>query len=552
MIRHAYRDSWAKLLLGFASVALLSCANAPQGTDAFQRMNANDAQATQAPTEKLLIVDCLTPPQIRRLGALAQTLTPRRAIKASQAECEAYGGEYVASNTNPRDALKLWLPFAEQGDLDAQVQVGELFEKGANGKPDYVSAAQWYERAAKLGYSRAKVNLAALLEHGQGVSRDVPRAQRLFREISGLPPALASVDKPRIQLIEPASLLSGSRLRSASSAAIKAQPGPITVAGRVSSSLAIDRVEVNGQKQTVDTNGLFSTTLTLRNEPLPVAVAAVDASGNRSLSEFLLSAQAGAAAANASSSVKNSASRYALVIANQNYSKGYEKLDTPHADGRAIKSLLEVRYGFQVNLLLDATRRDVLLALNNLRLRVGAGDQILVYYAGHGEMDGITQRGYWIPVDGERRNVSNWISVVDITDQLNAMPARQVMVVADSCYSGTMTRSAVPAIDQQLAEDAQRSAIAQLGNQRSRVVMTSGGLEPVIDGGGGRNSLFARSFIDVLTHINTPMEAQQVHTALSARFLYLSRRLNLQQRPEYGPLRFAGHESGDFVFVPRL
>lgn len=533
---------------------LLSCANAPQSTDVFQRMNATDAASQQAPTEKLLIVDCLTPSQIRRIGALAQTLTPRRAIKASIAECEAYGGEYVASNTNPRDALKLWLPFAEQGDMDAQVQVGELFEKGASGKPDYLSAAQWYERAAKLGNSRAKVNLATLLEKGAGVTRDVPRAQRLFREISGLTaPAsatTASVEIPRIQLIEPPSMMSSLRLRGNNPAVVKALPGPITVAGRVSSSLGIERVEVNGQKQTLDTNGLFSTTLTLSNESLPVAISAFDVSGNRSLTEFLFSAKA--AAELDAPAGKTSSSRYALVIANQNYTKGYEKLSTPYADGRAIRSLLESRYGFQVSLLQDATRRDVLLALNNLRLRVGAGDQILVYYAGHGEMDGVTQRGYWIPVDGERGSVSNWISVVDITDQLNAMPARQVMVVADSCYSGTMTRSAVPAIDQQLAEDAQRNAIAQLGNQRSRVVMTSGGLEPVIDGGGGRNSLFARSFIDVLTHINTPTEAQQVHTALSARFLYLSRRLNLQQRPEYGPLRFAGHESGDFIFVPRL
>jgi uncharacterized protein len=532
----------------------LSCSNAPQSTDVFQRINAADASSQQVPTEKLLIVDCLTPAQVRRIGALAQTLTPRRAIKASQAECEAYGGEYVASNTNPRDALKLWLPFAEQGDTDAQVQVGELFEKGASGKPDYLSAAQWYERATKLGNSRAKVNLATLLEKGTGVTRDVPRAQRLFREISGLTaPAsstITSAEKPRIQLIEPPSMMSSLRMRGKNPAEVKALPGPITVAGRVSSSLGIERVEVNGQKQALDTNGLFSTTLTLSNESLPVAISAFDVSGNRSLTEFLLSAKA--AAELDAPSGKTSTSRYALVIANQNYSKGYEKLSTPHADGRAIRSLLESRYGFQVSLLQDATRRDVLLALNNLRLRVGAGDQILVYYAGHGEMDGVTQRGYWIPVDGERGNLSNWISVVDITDQLTAMPARQVMVVADSCYSGTMTRSAVPAIDQQLAEDAQRSAITQLGNQRSRVVMTSGGLEPVIDGGGGRNSLFARSFIDVLTHINTPTEAQQVHTALSARFLYLSRRLNLQQRPEYGPLRFAGHESGDFVFVPRL
>jgi hypothetical protein len=31
----------------------------------------------------------------------------------------------------------------------------------------------------------------------------------------------------------------------------------------------------------------------------------------------------------------------------------------------------------------------------------------------------------------------------------------------------------------------------------------------------------------------------------------VARRMNFQQRPEYAPIRFAGGESGDFIFVPK-
>jgi uncharacterized caspase-like protein len=175
---------------------------------------------------------------------------------------------------------------------------------------------------------------------------------------------------------------------------------------------------------------------------------------------------------------------------------------------------------------------------------------VLIYYAGHGEIDSVTQRGYWIPVDGEQRDVANWVSIIDVTDQLAAMSARSVFVIADSCYSGTLTRSAVPEIDNALSEEAHRTALRQLQKNRSRIAMTSGGLEPVVDGGGGGHSIFARSLIDVLANLREQVQAQQLFNAVNARFALLAQRLKVTQQPEYAPIRFAGHESGDFVLTP--
>src|SRR5262249_43351894 len=65
----------------------------------------------------------------------------------------------------------------------------------------------------------------------------------------------------------------------------------------------------------------------------------------------------------------------------------------------------------------------------------------------------------------------------DITDTLRGLKAKHVLVVADSCYSGTLTRS----IGVQALDNADAAALART---RARTVMTSGGQEPVSDVGG--------------------------------------------------------------------
>jgi uncharacterized caspase-like protein len=242
--------------------------------------------------------------------------------------------------------------------------------------------------------------------------------------------------------------------------------------------------------------------------------------------------------------------RLALVIANQQY-QHWGKLDTPRADAKSVAAILKDRFGFNVTELHDATRQQLLAALGNLRRQVGPQDQVVVYYAGHGQMDEVTARGYWIPVDGAAKDLAQWVSVIDVTDQLAAMSARHVLVIADSCYSGTLTRSLVPAVDQALTQEQRLAPLKQLSKQRARLAMTSGGLEPVVDGGSVEHSLFARSLLDVLAQVRAPLAAQELHAAVAARFAHLARRLKIRQQPQYGPIGFAGHEAGDFVFAPQ-
>ncbi|MBI5628859.1 MAG: sel1 repeat family protein, partial [Candidatus Rokubacteria bacterium] len=157
------RDSFTALAL--ATLLFAGCAAAGDaGREATTQLQQSPGKA-----EDFMIVDCLLPGQIRRLGAQVTFLTARRAIKTSTRDCEIRGGEYVAfDRSNYATALKIWLPLAKEGDASAQTYVGEIFEKGLGVPPDHAAAAEWYRRAAESGYARAAINLGHLSERGLG------------------------------------------------------------------------------------------------------------------------------------------------------------------------------------------------------------------------------------------------------------------------------------------------------------------------------------------------------------------------------------------------
>ncbi len=116
------------------------------------RGEASSAGRTTS-ADDLLVVDCLLPGQIRRLGTQMTYLSARRPIQTTAQDCAIRGGEYVAyDRATYQSALRLWMPLAETGDPDAQNKDGEIYERGLGGQPDYEMAALWYRRAAKQGF----------------------------------------------------------------------------------------------------------------------------------------------------------------------------------------------------------------------------------------------------------------------------------------------------------------------------------------------------------------------------------------------------------------
>jgi len=230
---------------------------------------------------------------------------------------------------------------------------------------------------------------------------------------------------------------------------------------------------------------------------------------------------------------------FSLVIGNNKY-QTLPKLKTAKNDAQVVAGTLKKSYGFNVELLLDTTRSDILLALNKLRRKLTKQDNLLIYYAGHGWLDKEADEGYWLPTDAEEENTVNWVSNSFITSTLRAMEAKHVLIVADSCYSGKLGRGLH-------IRNTSPSYLTRIATKKARSVISSGGLEPVIDSGGeGQHSVFASVFLNALRENKGVMDGTQLFLKIRRPVM-----LNADQTPEYSDIRKAGHQGGDFLFVRR-
>lgn len=233
---------------------------------------------------------------------------------------------------------------------------------------------------------------------------------------------------------------------------------------------------------------------------------------------------------------------YALVIGSNDY-QSLAKLKTAETDAREVAALLRDSYGFETKLLLNATRSQIFSALLGYRQTLGPETNLLIYYAGHGVRDKEAEKAYWLPVDATRDDDSNWISADDITTRLRAIPARHILVISDSCYSGSLNRELGEA---RSSAGVRQQFIRRMMAGHSRTLMASGGDEPVADGGGGQHSIFAGALLKGLREMDKPM-----FTAGELFTYHVEEQVagKAQQLPEYNPIRNSGHEAGDFVFV---
>ena len=124
------------------------------------------------------------------------------------------------------------------------------------------------------------------------------------------------------------------------------------------------------------------------------------------------------------------------------------------------------------------------------------------------------------------------------------------MVVADSCYSGAMTGSAVAKLPEGMDESKRDKWLKVMNNRKARTVLTSGGDKPVLDAGGGDHSIFADAFLKVLRSNKRVLEDYDLYRDVSNQMLPASAKVGFQQAPQYAPLQHAGHEGSPFFFVP--
>ncbi len=382
--------------------------------------------------------------------------------------------------------------------------VGEIYERGLGGTPNFDAAVIWYQKAADKGYSRALFNLGTLYEQGQGVEKDPVKALNLYRQAWGLP-----ADN---LMFESAARKQQDALRAELDQAVAEKTRQVGVMRK-----QLERAEAELRKPPAAAPAAPATTPaaapasgaeveTLRH--LVAQLEAEKAAAQQKLAGVPQTRAPSAAAAATPLDPKALARVekgldfgrfYALIIGNQNYN-ALANLQTPRADVERIARVLKDKYGFTVQVLEDANDVAVLRALNEFNRVLKPNDNLLVYYAGHGYrlQSAAGTAGFWLPVNADPPPTDTyWIPNEQITGHIGRIEARRVLVVADSCYSGLLsTEPSFLFLDTgaQFSLDYVRFKLPK----RARLLLTSGGDEPVLDTGGGGYSVFAAAFADVL------------------------------------------------------
>jgi len=239
----------------------------------------------------------------------------------------------------------------------------------------------------------------------------------------------------------------------------------------------------------------------------------------------------------------NAPKYFALIIGNNKY-QHLKRLNTAINDAESIESVLRQSYGFQTKLLRDAGREQIVDAINEYRRKLDEQSYLLIYYAGHGLYDRSIDAAYWLPVDARPDSDTRWISADDVTRNIKGIAATHVLVISDSCYSGMLKREATIAIT---PAERQRF-IEKMREGRSRILIASGGDEPVDDGGGEGHSVFANALLKGLQRIES---AEFTSSELFNGFILEQVAGRARQTPQYGVITNSGHDSGDFVFIKR-
>ena len=132
---------------------------------------------------------------------------------------------------------------------------------------------------------------------------------------------------------------------------------------------------------------------------------------------------------------------FVVIIANENYE---QVANVPYAinDGQIFQQYCECTLGIphqNIKTYIDATYNHIRAAQSWLQkiCEVFEDERIIFYYAGHGIPDESSRTAYLLPVDGLGTDVTTGYKLDDLYYALGNIPANNVTVFMDACFSGS-------------------------------------------------------------------------------------------------------------------
>ena len=305
--------------------------------------------------------------------------------------------------------------------------------------------------------------------------------------------------------------------------------------GIVTDESGVRTLKINTVETPVKQNGNFLINIPLAIGDNYINIEVTDVNDNISLKKFIIVRKN----MEGTTYVGATAINHLFVVSINNYSY-WPKLNNAVKDANDLVSVLLTKYNFEfanVTVLKDeqATRTNIYNGLRSLIEKVGAKDNLVIYFSGHGFFDPLLNEGYWIPKEANTNSMGEYVSNTDILKVLNAINSQHTFLIADACFSGA------------LFSDSRRGYTDQVEKFKSRWGLASGRLETVSDGAIGSNSPFAKRLVQYLN------ENEKDKFAISELIQYVKTQVaeDTSQTPIGNPLKALGDEGGEMVLYKR-
>lgn len=316
-----------------------------------------------------------------------------------------------------------------------------------------------------------------------------------------------------------------------------------TISGKVIDDNQIMLVFLNGIELNLSTNGEFSSTIKLKKGDNLIDLKAIDIAGNISEENFVVRLESENSLSDFEDSENTFAKGkyYALIIGISEYQDHAipDLGGVPNEDAKSLSEILITNYIFEqenVQILKDPTRRDILIAMDNLSKNLTADDNLLIFYAGHGYYEEENDIGYWLPADAEYNFTANWVYNNNLVDLMKKVKSKHTLLISDACFSGSIFKSR-----DAFLEGASR-AYVNLYALKSRKAMTSGNLKTVPN----RSLFFEYLTKNLINNTDKYLSSRELFGKLSKDVGN-----ETENVPQWGDIPGIGDEGGDFIFIKR-
>lgn len=245
--------------------------------------------------------------------------------------------------------------------------------------------------------------------------------------------------------------------------------------------------------------------------------------------------------------VKLDRADYALIFATDEYDH-WNDLVNPVFDARTIANELKNTYGYQVEMVENATQEHVLKKLREYaEKKYKPLDQLFIFFAGHGTYDQTFGEGFVVTRESRVNDLgkTTYLSHNRLRSIVNNIPCEHIFLAMDVCFGGTfdaaLASSRGAGEDDVYREQGKAEFITRKLTYKTRKYLTSGGKTYVSDGIPGKHSPFARSFIEALR----ARGGRDGILTLPELYTYVER---LKIQPRFG--EFGDNAPGsDFIFI---